>query len=68
MYVKGRGIEHTDLGRDVAGLLHAGSDAADQLGLLAVALEVEELRAAVAAEGRHEARQLEESVVTFSYV
>lgn len=48
-------IEHTDLGLNVAGLLHAGSDAADQLSLLAVALEVEELRAAVATEGRHEA-------------
>ena len=48
-------IEHTDLGLNVAGLLHARSDAADQLGLLAVALEVEELRAAVATKGRHEA-------------
>lgn len=47
--------ELTDLVRDLTGLLHARSDAADQLGLLAVALEVEELGAAITTEGTDEA-------------
>lgn len=53
--------EPTDLVGNLAGLLHTGSDAADKLGLLAVAVEVEELGATVAAKGSDEALKLEVS-------
>lgn len=46
----------------VAGLLNTRSDAGHELGLLAVALEVEQLGAAIALQGRDEAAQLEASV------
>ena len=46
----------------VAGLLNTRSDAGHELGLLAVALEVEQLGAAIALQGREEAAQLEASV------
>jgi hypothetical protein len=46
----------------LASLLNTGGDGADELGLLAVALEVEELGATITAEGADEAAQLEGSV------
>jgi hypothetical protein len=48
----------------LASLLNTGGDAADELGLLAVALEVEELGAAVAGQSADEAAQLDWSVST----
>lgn len=48
----------TDLVRDLAGLLDARSDAADQLGLLAVAGKVGELGATIASQSRDEAVEL----------
>ena len=48
----------TDLVSDVAGLLDAGSDGANQRGLLAVAGEVGQGRAAIGGQGRDEAAQL----------
>lgn len=52
-------IDRTDLIGDLAGLLYTGSDAADELGLLAVAAEVKKRGAPVGAEGRYEALELE---------
>jgi len=54
-------VGHTDLVGDGAGLLDTGSDAADQLGLLAVAVEVEQLGAAITAQGSQEALELKAS-------
>lgn len=53
---------HTDLVRDGAGLLDTGSDGVDQLGLLAVAGEVGQRRAAIGSQGGDEAAQLESNV------
>ena len=50
---------HTDLVGDVAGLLDAGSDAGDQGGLLAVAGEVCQGRAAISGQSSDEAIKLE---------
>lgn len=47
---------------DLAGLLNTRSDAAHELGLLAVAVEVEQLGATITLQGREEAAQLEVSV------
>ena len=55
----GSGSPHTDLVRDLTGLLHTGGDGADQRGLLAVAGEVGQLGAAIGGQGRDEAVQLE---------
>lgn len=44
---------------DFTGFLYTGSDAADELGLLAVAAEVKKRGAAVATEGGDEALELE---------
>lgn len=49
----------TDLVRDAAGLLDTGSDGGNQSGLLAVAGEVGQGRAAIAGQGSDEAAQLE---------
>lgn len=46
----------------LAGLLDTGSDAGYELGLLAVAGEVEQLGATIALQGREEAAQLEAGV------
>ena len=54
--------EHTDLILVIAGLLNTRGDAANELGLLTVALEVEQLGATITLQGREEAAQLEVSV------
>lgn len=51
------GVGDGDLVSDVAGLLDAGSDGANQRGLLAVAGEVGQGRAAIGGQGRDEAAQ-----------
>lgn len=51
------GVGDRDLVTVVAGLLNTRSDAGHELGLLAVALEVEQLGAAIALQGRDEAAQ-----------
>lgn len=56
------GLKHTDLVVVLAGLLDTGGDAAHELGLLAVAGEVEQLGATIALQGREEAAQLQADV------
>jgi hypothetical protein len=59
IYSKGALKKHTDLVRDVAGLLDAGSDGGDQSRLLAVAGEVGQGRAAITGQSSDEAVELE---------
>jgi len=56
-YIK-RHSKHTSLVRNLACLLDTGSDVADQLGLLAMAGEVGQLRAAIGSQSRDEAAEL----------
>lgn len=51
------GVGDGDLVSNVAGLLHARSDVADESGLLAVAGEVGQARAAIGGQGSDEAAQ-----------
>lgn len=53
-----RGDIRTDLIRDLTRLVDAGSNISDQLGLLAVAGEVEQGRAAIIGQSRDEAVEL----------
>lgn len=53
-----RVFKHTSLVRNLACLLDTGSDVADQLGLLAVAGEVGQLRAAIGSQSRDKAVEL----------
>lgn len=67
VYIKSHS-KHTSLVRDLACLLDTGGDVADQLGLLAVAGEVGQLRAAIGSQSRDEAVELYRGIVLVNIV